>query len=58
EAFRQSLLVSQGDLGIFFSTWLGGSIMTAGIALAAWPLLGWLWSLLRPAAGRERPKPA
>ena len=58
EAFRQSLLLSQGDLGVFFSTWLGGSIMAAGIALAAWPLLGWLWSLLRPAAGRERPSPA
>ena len=58
EAFRQSLLVSQGDLGVFFSSWLGGTIMAAGIALAAWPLLGWIWSLLRPAARRERPSPA
>src|SRR5215210_1467377 len=50
EAFRQSLLVSQGDLGIFFGSWLSGSIMAAGVALAAWPLIGWLWSLLRPPA--------
>ena len=54
EAFRQSLLVSQGDLGVFFKSWLSASIMFAGIALAAWPVLGWLWSLLRPASGRER----
>jgi putative tricarboxylic transport membrane protein len=58
EAFRQSLLVSQGDLGVFFSSWLGGTIMAAGIALAAWPLLGWAWARLRPAAARERPSPA
>jgi putative tricarboxylic transport membrane protein len=58
EAFRQSLLVSQGDLGVFFSSWLGGTIMAAGIALAAWPVIGWAWSLLRPAARRERPSPA
>src|SRR5215211_1114104 len=31
EAFRQSLLVSQGDLGVFFSSWLGSTIMGAGI---------------------------
>jgi TctA family transporter len=58
EAFRQSLLVSQGDLGVFFSSWLGGTIMAAGIALAAWPLLAALWSLLRPAGRRERPSTA
>ena len=58
EAFRQSLLVSQGDLGVFFKTWLGATIMAAGIALAAWPVLGWLWSLLRPAGRRERRAPS
>jgi putative tricarboxylic transport membrane protein len=43
EAFRQSLLVSQGDLMIFFHGWLSGGIMAAGIALFAWPLIGWAW---------------
>src|SRR5215210_1982113 len=36
EAFRQSLLGSQGSLGVFFKSWLAASIMAAGIALAAW----------------------
>jgi putative tricarboxylic transport membrane protein len=43
EAFRQSLLVSGGDLAVFFHNWLSGSIMAAGIALLAWPLLNWAW---------------
>jgi putative tricarboxylic transport membrane protein len=38
-AFRQSMLVSQGDLSIFFSNWLVGSL--TGLALIAlfWPLI-------------------
>jgi putative tricarboxylic transport membrane protein len=51
EAFRQSLLISEGDLTVFFRNWLSGSIMAVGIALAAWPLLSALrlrWA--RPAA--------
>lgn len=43
EAFRQSLLVSQGDLSIFFHGWLSGGIMTAGIVLLAWPLIAAIW---------------
>jgi putative tricarboxylic transport membrane protein len=52
-AFRQSMLISQGDLTIFFSNWLVGSL--TGLALVAlfWPLisaaLSRLWSL-RPGA--------
>jgi putative tricarboxylic transport membrane protein len=49
EAFRQSLLLSQGDLSIFFHSWLSSVIMTLGIALAAWPVLNafWGWARLR-----------
>ncbi len=43
EAFRQSLLVSEGDLTVFFHGWLSGSIMTAGIVLVAWPLIAAIW---------------
>ncbi len=57
EAFRQSLLVSDGDLGIFFSNWLVGSIMSAGVALLAWPVIGKLWALL-PIAPARRARPA
>ncbi|PWS36863.1 tricarboxylate transporter [Falsiroseomonas bella] len=50
EAFRQSLLISEGDLTVFFHNWLSGSIMAAGIVLAAWPLLSALrLRLARPA---------
>lgn len=54
EAFRQSLLVSQGSLGVFFSSWLSGGIMAVGIALLAWPLLGWSRRQLAGAAERRR----
>jgi putative tricarboxylic transport membrane protein len=57
EAFRQSLLVSQGDLGVFFSSWLGSTIMGAGIVLAIWPLVDWIWTAVA-SARRERPSPA
>jgi putative tricarboxylic transport membrane protein len=38
-AFRQSMLISQGDLTVFFSNWLVGSM--TGLALLAlfWPLV-------------------
>jgi putative tricarboxylic transport membrane protein len=42
ESFRQALLGSQGSLGIFWSNWLVGSIMTLGVVLLFWPLVGWL----------------
>ncbi|MFZ4408817.1 MAG: tripartite tricarboxylate transporter permease [Paracraurococcus sp.] len=47
EAFRQSLLVSEGDMGIFFHNWLSGGIMAAGIALLAWPVVGMVMGGLR-----------
>ena len=36
--FRQAMLISQGDVRIFFSNWLVGSIMTLGLVLLFWPL--------------------
>src|SRR5690242_14049437 len=38
-AFRQSMLISQGTLGIFFSNWLVGSVMALGVVMLLWPLL-------------------
>ena len=37
-AFRQAMLLSQGDMRIFFSNWLVGSIMTLALVLLGWPL--------------------
>ena len=39
EAFRQSLLASQGGLGVFFSNGLVGTIMTLGLIALFWPLI-------------------
>jgi TctA family transporter len=40
QAFRQSLLLSDGSLGIFFGNWLVGSIMALGFLMLFWPVLG------------------
>jgi putative tricarboxylic transport membrane protein len=40
QAFRQSLLLSDGSLGIFFGNWLVGSIMVLGLLMLFWPMLG------------------
>jgi putative tricarboxylic transport membrane protein len=40
QAFRQSLLLSDGSLDIFFGTWLVGSIMALGFLMLFWPMLG------------------
>jgi putative tricarboxylic transport membrane protein len=42
EAFRQAMLLSQGSLSIFWSNWLVGGIMTLGLVMLFWPLIGWL----------------
>ena len=50
EAFRQSLLSSQGNLGIFFSNGLVSSIMVLG-------LIALFWSLIQEGFTRLRPRP-
>jgi putative tricarboxylic transport membrane protein len=47
EAFRQSLLASQGGLGVFFSNKLVGTIMMLGLIALFWPLIQELWSRVR-----------
>jgi putative tricarboxylic transport membrane protein len=54
ESFRQSLLGSQGSLGIFFSNGLVGSIMALGLIALFWPLIQTLWTRLRATAAPER----
>jgi putative tricarboxylic transport membrane protein len=38
-AFRQSMIISQGSLSIFWSNWLVGSIVALGLVVLFWPLL-------------------
>jgi len=40
-SFRQAMLVSQGDMSIFFSNPLVGSLTTLSMFLLFWPLLAW-----------------
>jgi putative tricarboxylic transport membrane protein len=44
EAFRQSLLASQGSLGVFFSNKLVTSIMVLGLIALFWSLIQELWN--------------
>jgi len=41
-SFRQAMLVSQGDMTIFFSNKLVGGLTGLALLLLVWPLLSWL----------------
>jgi putative tricarboxylic transport membrane protein len=47
EAFRQSLLASQGSLGVFWSNGLVGSIMALGLIALFWGAIQSGWTRLR-----------
>ena len=49
EAFRQSLLGSQGSLGVFFSNTLVGTIMVLGLVALFWSVIQQGYSRLRTA---------
>ncbi|MFN0164250.1 MAG: tripartite tricarboxylate transporter permease [Burkholderiales bacterium] len=42
ESFRQAMLLSQGEVSIFFANGLVGSITTLALALLAWPFISGL----------------
>jgi putative tricarboxylic transport membrane protein len=46
-AFRQSMLLSQGNLSIFWSNWLVGGIISLGLALLIWPVVSWALATAR-----------
>jgi putative tricarboxylic transport membrane protein len=50
EAFRQSLLGSQGSLAVFWSNGLVGSIMALGLIALFWPMIQSAWTRIRMAA--------
>ncbi len=39
DSFRQSMLISQGSLNVFFSNWLVGPIMALGLVMLFWPIV-------------------
>jgi len=46
-AFRQSMLASRGELGVFWSNSLVGSITTLALVMLFWPALSSAWRRLR-----------
>lgn len=59
DAFRQAMLLSQGDLSIMFSNALVGGITALALLMLFWPLISKLLALVRkpkqPAFTAERP---
>jgi putative tricarboxylic transport membrane protein len=49
-AFRQSMLISQGSLSIFWSNWLVGSICLLAVTMLFWPLISHAFDRRRPPA--------
>jgi putative tricarboxylic transport membrane protein len=47
DSFRQSMLISQGQVDVFFSNWLVGGITALSLAMLFWPLLSKLLVRLR-----------
>ncbi len=46
-SFRQAMLVSQGDMSVFFDNKLVGTMTTLALALLFWPLASWLLAKAR-----------
>ena len=46
-SFRQAMLVSQGDMSIFFANKLVGTMTALALALLFWPFLSWIAGKLR-----------
>ncbi|MFQ3622737.1 MAG: tripartite tricarboxylate transporter permease [Acetobacteraceae bacterium] len=51
QSFRQSLLLSEGSLSVFFGNWLVGAIMTAGLVMLFLPLIGRVKAAVRARLG-------
>jgi putative tricarboxylic transport membrane protein len=47
DSFRQSMLIAQGDLRIFVSNWLVGTITTLGLVLLFWPVVSRMTARIR-----------
>ena len=52
-SFRQSMLMSAGSMGIFFSNYLVGSIVTLALFLLSWPIVSRVLARFSTARTRE-----
>jgi putative tricarboxylic transport membrane protein len=46
-SFRQSMLMSQGEVAVFYANGLVGTLTTLALVLLFWPLGAWLWRKAR-----------
>ncbi|MBK9605887.1 MAG: tripartite tricarboxylate transporter permease [Betaproteobacteria bacterium] len=53
DSFRQSMLMSQGDMGILFSNGLVGGLTTLALTLLFWPLISMVWDKVRGVRGKS-----
>jgi putative tricarboxylic transport membrane protein len=51
-SFRQAMLVSQGELGVFFANGLVGSLTALALTLLFWPMLAAAWARMRGGLAR------
>jgi putative tricarboxylic transport membrane protein len=47
DSFRQSMLISQGNMSVFFSNWLVGSITALALVMLFWPLISKALAVIR-----------
>jgi TctA family transporter len=47
DAFRQTMLMSQGEMNVFWSNPLVGTIMALAVVILVWPVLGALFEKTR-----------
>jgi len=53
DSFRLSMIGAEGDLRVFYSNWLVGTITTLAIVLLLWPLISWTIRGTRSLVGRS-----
>jgi putative tricarboxylic transport membrane protein len=49
-SFRQAMLVSQGDMTVFFANKLVGTMTALALILLVWPLVTWALNRFRTSA--------
>jgi TctA family transporter len=58
DAFRLSMIGAEGDLRVFWSNWLVGSITTLALILLFWPLISNVLQRLRNLVGASKASPS
>jgi putative tricarboxylic transport membrane protein len=52
-AFRQAMLISQGDVRVFWSNWLVGGLVTLALLMLFWPAISALLNRVRGKSAKD-----